>query len=101
MGQTRNVKITVLAVTMDAWTLQSILFAVQTTNDPGITAGIAAIGGAAGYITLGAGGIGRYVLAMSGLGRYLFTQNRQDREAVELFCRWLPRLRKYAGKSSS
>ncbi len=99
MGQTRNVKITVLAVTMDAWTLQSILFAVQTTNDPGITAGIAAIGGAAGYIALGAGGIGRYVLAFGGQGRYLFTQDRRDREAVELFCRWLPRLREYVHTS--
>jgi hypothetical protein len=46
-----------------------------------------------GYYALGAGGIGRYVLAMSGLGRYLFTLKRQDREAVELFYRRLPRLR--------
>ncbi len=121
-----------------------LVFALQTTNEPGITAGIVAVGGmaigliavgglavgilaigggavgmfafggaaaglvaigggavgliavgggAVGYITLGAGGIGRYVMAMSGLGRYLFTLKRQDREAVELFCRWLPRLR--------
>ena len=51
--------------------------------------------GSVGLITLGAGGIGRYVLGYAGLGRFLFTLNRRDREAVELFCRWLPRLRKY------
>lgn len=125
-----------MVVAGDAWAVQSILFAVQTTNDPGITAGIIAIGGAAvgviavggfavgviavggsavgliafgggaigviavgggavGYYSLGAGAVGRYVLAYAGLGRYLFTLNRRDREAVELFCRWLPRLGKY------
>jgi hypothetical protein len=72
---------------------------VQTANVPGIAAGVAAIGGAAGYIALGAGGIGRYVLAIGGLGRYLFTLNRRDPEAVELFCRWLPRLREYVHTS--
>ncbi len=56
---------------------------------------IAIGGGAVGFVTMGVGGIGRYVLAFGGLGRFLFTQHRQDREAVELFCRWLPRLRKY------
>ncbi len=119
-----------------AWATQGVLFAVQTTNDPGITAGIVAIGGmavgviaigggavglfavgggalgliavggmacgvfaagggAVGLITLGAGGIGRYVLAVGGLGRYLFTQHRRDPEAVELFCRYIPKLKKY------
>ena len=51
--------------------------------------------GSVGLITLGAGGIGRYVPAYAGLGRYLFTLNRRDREAVELFRRWLPWLRQY------
>jgi hypothetical protein len=60
---------------------------------------IAAGGGAVGYYALGAGGMGRYVLACGGLGQYLFTPHRQDPEAVELFCRWLPRLRKYVGKT--
>ncbi len=111
---------------------------VQTTNDPRITAGIIAIGGAAfgviavgggaigviaigggavgviafgggaigliaagggavGYFALGAGGIGRYVLAYGGLGQYLFTLKRRDPEAVDLFCRFLQRLRVQAG----
>jgi ABC-type glycerol-3-phosphate transport system substrate-binding protein len=62
---------------------------VQTANAPGIAAGVAAIGGAAGYIGLG----------VDGLGWHLFTLNRRDPEAVELFCRWLPRLREYVHTS--
>ena len=70
---------------MDAWALlQSILLAVQTTNDPAITAGIVAVGGMAlGVIAVGGGAIG--LIAVGG-------------GAVGLFCRWLPRLGKYAGK---
>lgn len=50
-------------------------------------------GGAVGYIAIGGGGYGKYVLASDGKGRYVFDRKRQDSEAVELFCRWFPRLR--------
>ncbi len=36
-----------IAVAMDAWAMQTIVFTVQTTNDPAFTAGIIAVGGVA------------------------------------------------------
>jgi hypothetical protein len=54
---------------------------------------IAVGGGAIGYIAIGGGAAGKYVLAERGKGRYVFDPKRQDPEAVELFCRWFPRLR--------
>ncbi|HUG92911.1 MAG TPA: hypothetical protein VML55_18865 [Planctomycetaceae bacterium] len=57
-------------------------------------------GGAFGYIAIGGGAFGRYVLAGDGKGRYVFDRRRQDAEAVELFCRWMPKLREaFAGPS--
>ncbi|MBN1490892.1 MAG: hypothetical protein JXA69_13320 [Phycisphaerae bacterium] len=50
-------------------------------------------GGAIGYVAIGGGALGRYVLAGSGRGRAVFSFRRQDREAVELFTRYLPRFR--------
>lgn len=50
-------------------------------------------GGAIGYIAIGGGAYGKYALAGDGKGRYVFDRKRQDAEAVELFCRWFPKLR--------
>lgn len=56
--------------------------------------GLIAIGGGAlGYVAIGGGAVGVYVLAGDGAGRYVLSRNRQDREAIGLFCRYLPRLR--------
>jgi hypothetical protein len=55
---------------------------------------IAVGGGAVGYIAMGGGGVGRYVLGGGGRGRAVFSYVRQDPEAVEFFCRYLPRLRR-------
>jgi hypothetical protein len=56
--------------------------------------GVIAIGGGAvGYIAIGGGALGVYVLAGGGKGRYVFDRRRQDPEAVEFFCRYVPRLR--------
>jgi hypothetical protein len=54
---------------------------------------IAVGGGAMGYVAIGGGAGGVYVLAGEGKGRYVLSRSRQDKEAVELFCRYLPRLR--------
>jgi hypothetical protein len=54
---------------------------------------IAIGGGAVGYLAIGGGACGVYVLAGDGAGRYVLSRRRQDKEAVELFCRYLPRLR--------
>jgi hypothetical protein len=51
-------------------------------------------GGAAGYIAVGGGAWGTYVLAADGRGRFVFDRKRQDPEAVSLFCRCFPRLRR-------
>jgi len=60
----------------------------------GAACGLIAIGGAAlGYIAVGGGACGVYVLAGSGKGRYVFDRRRQDPEAVEFFCKYVPRLR--------
>jgi hypothetical protein len=54
---------------------------------------IAVGGGALGYIAIGGGALGVYVLAGGGKGQYVFDRRRQDPEAVEFFCKWVPRLR--------
>lgn len=55
---------------------------------------IAVGGGAVGYVAIGGGGFGRYVLAGDGRGRAVLSRRRQDPEAVELFTRWFPALKK-------
>lgn len=56
--------------------------------------GLIAIGGGSlGYVAIGGGAVGVYVLAGDGAGRYVLSRSRQDREAIDLFCRYLPRLR--------
>ncbi|MHC1767512.1 MAG: hypothetical protein AB9869_25080 [Verrucomicrobiia bacterium] len=50
-------------------------------------------GGSLGYVAIGGGAVGVYVLAGDGAGRYVLSRSRQDREAIDLFCRYLPRLR--------
>jgi hypothetical protein len=54
---------------------------------------IAVGGGACGFIAIGGGAAGYYALGQRGAGRYVFALNRQDPEAVEFFCRYVPRLR--------
>lgn len=54
---------------------------------------IAIGGGAVGRVAIGGGAAGIYVLAGSGRGRHVLDMQRQDPEAVEFFCRYLPRLR--------
>jgi hypothetical protein len=54
---------------------------------------IAVGGGALGYIAIGGGACGVYVLAGEGKGRYVLSRTSQDKEAVDFFCRYLPRLR--------
>lgn len=56
--------------------------------------GIIAVGaGAWGYIAIGGRACGKWVLARQGRGRFVFCATRQDTPAVEVFTRWLPRLR--------
>jgi hypothetical protein len=50
-------------------------------------------GGAIGLIAVGGGACGKYVFAQRGWGKFVFAINRQDDEAVEFFCRYLPSLR--------
>jgi hypothetical protein len=57
-------------------------------------------GGAVGYIAIGGGAFGRYVLAGGGRGRYLLTPQRQDEQAVRLFTRYWPRLRRALAEDS-
>jgi hypothetical protein len=54
---------------------------------------IAVGGGALGVVAVGGGALGVYVLAGSGRGRHVFDRRRQDPEAVEFFCKYVPRLR--------
>jgi hypothetical protein len=62
--------------------------------------GLVAIGGgAAGYVAIGGGACGVYVLAGDGKGRYVLSRKRQDKAAVDLFCRYLPRLKDALGES--
>lgn len=61
---------------------------------------IAVGGGATGYIAVGGGAFGTYVLAGDGRGRYVFDRRSQDDEAVRLFCKYLPRLRKAFAEES-
>ena len=54
---------------------------------------IAMGGGAAGLIAVGGGAAGYYVLAGSGRGKHVLSYTRQDPQAVQFFCKYLPRLR--------
>jgi hypothetical protein len=54
---------------------------------------IALGGGAVGVVAVGGGACGYYALGQRGAGKYVFALNRQDDEAIEFFCRYLPRLR--------
>ncbi|HEV3119531.1 MAG TPA: hypothetical protein VGY58_20915 [Gemmataceae bacterium] len=57
--------------------------------------GVIAIGGGAvGYIAVGGGAVGRYTLGGGGAGKYVLSYTRQDEEAVRLFCKYLPPLRR-------
>ena len=57
--------------------------------------GVVAVGGGAcGVIAVAGGGLGYYLLAGGGRGRYCLTLKRQDPEAVALFTRYLPRLKR-------
>jgi hypothetical protein len=61
----------------------------------GAACGVIAIGGAAvGYVAIGGGAVGVYVLGASGAGRYVLSKRRQDAEAVALFSKWVPGVRK-------
>ena len=55
---------------------------------------IALGGGAAGLISIGGGAAGYYVLAGDGWGKHVLSGRRQDRQAVRLFCRCLPGIKK-------
>jgi hypothetical protein len=60
----------------------------------GAACGLIAVGGAAlGVVAVGGGAFGCYVLAGGGRGKYVFDRRRQDPEAVEFFCKYIPRLR--------
>jgi hypothetical protein len=60
----------------------------------GAACGLIAVGGAAcGYVAVGGGAVGVYVLAGGGKGRHVFDRRRQDPEAIEFFCKYVPRLR--------
>jgi hypothetical protein len=54
---------------------------------------IAIGGGSVGLIAVGGGACGRYALGQRGAGKYVLALNRQDDEAIEFFCRYMPRLR--------
>ncbi len=50
-------------------------------------------GGAVGYVAVGGGAVGYYALGQRARGRYVLAVNRQDDEAIEFFCRFIPSLR--------
>jgi hypothetical protein len=50
-------------------------------------------GGACGIVAVGGGACGYYALGQRARGKYILALNRQDDEAIELFCRWFPGLR--------
>jgi len=50
-------------------------------------------GGACGVIAIGGGAFGYYALGQRAQGKYILALNRQDDEAIELFCKWFPGLR--------
>ena len=50
-------------------------------------------GGAVGYIAVGGGACGYYALGQRARGKYVLAVNRQDDEAIEFFCRFIPSLR--------
>jgi hypothetical protein len=54
---------------------------------------IALGGGAVGIVAVGGGALGYYALGQRGYGKYVLGLNRQDEQAIELFCRYFPRLR--------
>lgn len=57
--------------------------------------GLIAIGGGAiGYIAIGGGAAGFYALGQRGQGQYVLALNRQDPEAIALFTRLFPALRR-------
>jgi hypothetical protein len=61
----------------------------------GAASGGIAIGGAAlGFVAIGGGAMGVYVLGASGKGRYVLSKQRHDPEAVALFGKWVPGVRR-------
>jgi hypothetical protein len=68
--------------------------ALGTVAMGGAACGLIAVGGGAlGVVAVGGGACGVYVLAGSGRGRHVFDRRGQDPEAIEFFCKYVPRLR--------
>ena len=60
----------------------------------GGSVGLIALGGGAfGVVAVGGGAVGYYALGQRAWGKYALGLNRQDDQAVEFFCRYLPKLR--------